>query len=140
MVNLKGSRAQGFSLIELMLVVVILSVLLGIAVPAYSGYVEKARRSDARNALMAAAAAQERWFFINNSYTSDENNIGGNLSPDEHYDIEITVATGNTFTVTATAVSGGKQTSDFVCAKFEVDETGDRLGFNGDDDAVDSCW
>ena len=47
----------GFSLIELLIVVVIAAVLIGIGVPGYRQYVQRANRSDATAALLRIAWA-----------------------------------------------------------------------------------
>ncbi|MBM7061514.1 prepilin-type N-terminal cleavage/methylation domain-containing protein [Pseudomonas sp. UL073] len=51
------SRAQGFTLIELMLVVAVIGVLVGVAIPQFNEYRAKANdasaQSDARNAIGA---------------------------------------------------------------------------------------
>lgn len=50
------SRPQtGFTLIELMIAVVIAGILAAVAYPSFVSYVQKARRADAKAALLAAA-------------------------------------------------------------------------------------
>ena len=43
-------RTRGFTLLELMLVVVVIAILATVAVPTYSEFVQRSRRSDAREA------------------------------------------------------------------------------------------
>lgn len=64
-------RQHGFTLIELMIVIVIVSILAGIAYPSYRNTVLKSRRSEAKIALMEIANLQERFFMENNSYSDD---------------------------------------------------------------------
>ncbi len=112
---------MGFSLVELMIVVLIIGILAGIVYPSYSQYLYETRRSDAWAALSAAAAAQERWYSINYSYTDDISNLGGDSSPEGFYTISV-VTDGTSFTVTATAVSSGVQIADSGCTILTLDQ------------------
>ena len=81
----RNSNDKGFSLPELIIVVAIIGLLAGIVYPTYSQYMYEVRRSDAWAALTAAAAAQERWYSINHTYTDSMDNLGGSGSPEGYY-------------------------------------------------------
>ena len=97
MVNIHGLGArqfapryqQGITLMELMIVVAIVGILAGVAFPAYKAYVDRAKRSEGKVFLMEIAARQERYYFDNNSYASDAQDLGyGSSTPksdEEHY-------------------------------------------------------
>jgi prepilin-type N-terminal cleavage/methylation domain-containing protein len=55
---LKQDQKKGFTLVELIVVIVILAILAAVAVPALTGYIDKARNqgliADARNLMVAA--------------------------------------------------------------------------------------
>ena len=59
---MKRAKFYGFTLIELMIVVVIIGILVAIAYPSYTKYTIQTRRSDAQIALTQAAALQEKFY------------------------------------------------------------------------------
>lgn len=64
---------RGFTLIEVMVVVVILGILAGIAYPSYLEHVRKARRADAQTALLELAQFMERYYTANGRYVTGSN-------------------------------------------------------------------
>ena len=54
-----NSKQQGFTLIELMIVVAILGILAAIAYPSYQGYVERANRADMMSEMQQIASRIE---------------------------------------------------------------------------------
>ncbi len=71
----------GFTLIEMLVVVLIIGILAGIALPQYQGAVRKARVAEAKIALRAIGDAADRWFLHNEEY------------PDSLEDLDIEVET-----------------------------------------------
>ena len=61
-------KHAGFTLIELMVVIIVLSILIGIAYPAYTGQVRKARRADAQSDLQDMALQQESFRVTSTTY------------------------------------------------------------------------
>lgn len=143
--------SKGFTLIELMIVVIIVSILASIALPAYTDQMRQGRRSDGVAALMQVAQAQERFFSRNFSYSNDINTelgFGANpyISEESYYSVAITIpgacvdgADNTCFTATATAV--GAQSGDTNCATLTIDDRGVKT--SADDSANDTtgdCW
>jgi type IV pilus assembly protein PilE len=121
---------QGFTLIELMIVVAVIALLSMIAFPSYMDSVRKSRRSEAVAALSAVQQAQERWRSNCPTYATDAQlpqaaaasaatmctgAVGLALSrttSEGRYTLQINNPTAAGYTVTATAVAGKGQTSD----------------------------
>ncbi|AMO79036.1 MULTISPECIES: type IV pilin protein [Pseudomonas] len=62
------SGQNGFSLLELMIVVVIVGILASVAYPSYVEYARRSDRAEGQALLMEAAARQERFFAQNRRY------------------------------------------------------------------------
>ena len=58
----------GFTLIELMIVIVVVAVLAAIAMPSYRQYVLRTHRTEAKRTLLNVAVAQEKFYLQNNTY------------------------------------------------------------------------
>lgn len=144
----------GFSLIELMLVVVIVSILAAVALPAYQKMVAKSRRADAINALASVLQAQERWRSNRGSYASsladDELKLGGQ-SEGKHYNLSLTgirvpASFAFGFIATATADSSSPQFKDSQCFRMSVRVEGGNVFYEAKDDAAapidtsSKCW
>jgi type IV pilus assembly protein PilE len=63
-------RNSGFTIIELMIVLVIVAILLAIAYPSYVNYVRKANRGEAQQILLNWSINQEIWRSNNTSYAT----------------------------------------------------------------------
>ncbi len=73
-------RRQGFTLIELMLVVGIIGTLAAIAVPSFLRYQLRAKRSEAYSNLASVAKAEESYFAANGLYADTAGSWPGGLS------------------------------------------------------------
>jgi len=111
-------KQQGFTLMELMIVVAIIGILTAIAYPNYQESVNTSRRSDAQGALTGFAGAMERHFTANNSYLgagaagadTGAPAIYATQSPldgtSKYYNLTIQAATVTTYTLRATPING----------------------------------
>lgn len=121
-----SSKAGGFTLIELMIVVAVLAILAAIAFPSYQEHVRKARRAQAKADLVEYAQAAERFYTVNNTYTGFT--LPSTRSPREtgataHYNLNAVTAP-TTFSFTAVPVSGS-QAGD-RCGTLSITNTGQK--------------
>ena len=139
-------RYKGFTLVELMIVVVIISILAAIAIPAYQSSIQKSRRSDAKIALERAASMQEQFYFTHNAYTETMSNIGGSDSPEGYYTLSSSTASADTacsadnicYKLTATAT--GTQLDDTNCRKLTLTNTGTKASLDSGGADSSDCW
>ena len=61
-------RSQGFTLIEIMMVIAIIGILVAVAVPQYQNYVRQSRITIATSVLSAMRVSMEQYFQDNRSY------------------------------------------------------------------------
>jgi type IV pilus assembly protein PilA len=73
----KFNTKEGFTLIELMIVIAIIGILAAIAIPQFSAYRKRAYNSAAESDVRNIATAQEAYYVDNSSYANDINNITG---------------------------------------------------------------
>ena len=64
-------QMHGITLIELMIVVIVLGILISVGYPQYQDYAARAKRNEARAALLMLATNQERFYIGNNTFSSD---------------------------------------------------------------------
>ena len=67
--RLEGQTEEGFTLIELMVVVLIIAILLAIAIPSFLGARGKAQDRAAQSNVRNALTAEKTYFTDNQSYT-----------------------------------------------------------------------
>ena len=142
MIETTAKRWQhGYTLLELMLVVLVIGVLGMIAVPSYRQYVMRAQRTEAKTALMRLQTNQERFYLANRIYSGDPDQLGfaGDLSERGTYTLSITGANATGYLATATPRAGGAfdMRDDEQCATFSINAQGVRTA-TGTDTA--RCW
>ena len=125
-------RNRGFTLIELMIVLVIVGVISAVAYPAYIKSAQKGRRADAKTSLTRISQALERCFTQYGKYDSPSCTPYIDSSPSfvsqnsdkGYYTITATALSDTAYTLQAAAVSGGPQAGDTDCATMTITSTG----------------
>lgn len=146
------SRTQGgFTLIEVMMVVVIISVLAAIAWPQYAEHVKRSRRASAKTALLEAAQWLEREYTNSASYARTANNATINTARlatapiksrseiADYYTVQFRAGEPTDQTFVLEAVPTGTMTGD-RCGTFALSQTGAKTISTGDEDLRRSCW
>jgi len=133
---------KGVTLIELLLVMVIIAILSGIAIPAYKNYVVKTNRSAAKACLSEYAQFMERYYTTNLSYSgASPGNIGcasdANLNTAYSFTVSVNVNAPRLYTVTATPVSA-QLSRDTQCGTLTLNESGSKT--KSGSAALSTCW
>jgi type IV pilus assembly protein PilE len=143
-------QQRGVTLIELVVVMIIIGILAAVAIPSYRNYVMRSQRSDAKDALLALATAQEK-FYLQCNFYADVIGVaptcagggvlqGAAASKNGWYDL-VTNGDLTTYTVTATAALAGNQFQDTECRSFRINERGIRTAADdGGADNTAECW
>jgi type IV pilus assembly protein PilE len=140
-------QQRGFTLVELMTVVLVISILAAIAVPSYSNSVRKSRRTEARSALLDAASREERFFATNNFYSIAAADLGYTTMPTNIGSNYYTLSAGCDVDANAhctnykfTATTFGTQTKDTACATLTLNNTGMQDATGTDPTPGTTCW
>lgn len=70
---------KGFSLIELMIALAVIGILAAVAVPSYTSYSVRAKRTECRSAVLQTMQQQERYYTQKNTYLSYASNATVNM-------------------------------------------------------------
>jgi len=125
---------RGITLLELMIVVVIVAILAALAYPQYRQFAARAKRNEAKAALLQIATNQERWFLSNNCYTNNLADLGVNPVTDSGtYNISLNNVTCNNYTGQADFNMGGQELA--TCAQFQIDGRNNKTSIPAGD-----CW
>lgn len=131
---------RGFSLIELMIVVLIIGIIVTFAIPSYKHVLEKSRRAEAQSALMELAAKMERYYTENHSYvgaTLSDLNMPANTE-NGFYTLSLSNLAASTYTLTATPQ--GTQTADTKCSAFSLNQLGQKTVSGTASSPLTECW
>ena len=134
-------RVEGFTLIELMIVVLIIALLAGLAFSAYNKQVRKSRRAEAKQALSDVMLRQEKWRSNHGLYIGTDSGadltIFGVLPTTSSYVITLTSTVSATgYSMQAAAPSGTDQAKD-SCGTLSITNT---AGVITKSPTTAGCW
>jgi len=140
---------SGFTLAEVLTVLVVMVVLVALAIPMWRNHVLRVQRTEGRAALFAIQTAEDRFFGQHARYASGAEiaapppeGLGIKAASERgYYDLDVRTS-GDGLAFTATARSGKKGSdSDPRCVEFSLDQNGRRRARDsqGNDRSAD-CW
>jgi type IV pilus assembly protein PilE len=124
-INAQLNNDRGFTLIELMVVVIIVGVLAAIAIPLYTGYIKNARTSEGTARLAAIMTAAKAYHQRYSAWpaAADAEGFYADFTQTEHFTYTMDAA-GFTVTATGRDVDGMSGVSiTMTCATPDVEGT-----------------
>ncbi len=140
-VRTRQFRNEGFTLIELMIIAAIVALLAAIAIPAYTSYSIRAKRSAAESFIMSVANKQEQYVLDARQYASSlaALNMTVPSDVDANYNVTITNVGTTPPTYTINAVPKEMQAvNDTKCATVSIDQAGAKS--QSGTGTVNDCW
>ena len=142
----RRAGAGGFSLIELMVVVVVIGILAGIAWPSYLNYVKRANRSQAEQLMLEIANREQQYIIDARQFTATIGATGLNIGNKDNWTCTATCTNGKytvsvvvnntaappTYTITADPGTGVQQ-SDGVLTMDSTNVKARKVGGTGSD-------
>lgn len=124
-------KQQGFTLIEVMVVVVIVAILAAVAIPSYRNHLIRTNRAAAEAFMLKVANTEEQYILDARTYTKTLSTGGLNLTTptdvgaNYSFSIQINTAFTPGYAITATP-TGPQATGDTTCGIIALDQTGSK--------------
>jgi type IV pilus assembly protein PilE len=145
---------QGFTLVELMVALVVVSILAAASVASYRQYLRRANRVDATAALLRIQNGEERFYLQNNRYAGPDelaaippDGLGMTGTEHGYYDLEVQAGPDGLalgYVAAAQAAPSGPQADDDECRTFFIDQSGRRGASTAGGDQSEAitarCW
>jgi len=119
-----------------MIVVLVISILLGLAIPSYQRYLQRSQRAEAIRMLLAAAACQERLRAATGFYDTARCLDG---TGETAYRLSVVPADRTPVAEFTLLAEPPRDRTGDQCGTLTLDQSG-RRGSEGDVSAVRECW
>ena len=138
------SLQAGFTLIELVIAMAVLTLLVTMAYPSYLEHMNKVRRADALGPLLDVVSRQEQYMLDHKQYAGNMTQLGfaanPYITPEGFYSVAVVTAgcgTSPCYRFTATPVSGKAQANDAKCTSLSINSAGSKTATGS---ASTKCW
>ena len=120
---------RGFSLIELMIVVVVIGILASIGFPAYNDYVTRGKLTQATSGLADGRVRMEQYFQDNHTY------VGGPCpAATDYFSFACSNLSATTYTITATGIPSNLTNFSYTINETNTKASNTPWGVGG------TCW
>jgi prepilin-type N-terminal cleavage/methylation domain-containing protein len=116
-----GRRSSGFTILELLMVMTIISIITAAALPAFSRFMHRSRRAEAYQSLSAIRGSQEAFYAEMGGFADTFDELGFEITGADAIDSRTIEAPYYTYTITALEVDGVPR------ADFRAIATGELL-------------
>ena len=128
LLNFRGKKLKGMTLIELLLVLALIGILLSMAVPKLMPLIGRTKSLEAQMQLKHLLSLEKNYFYIHSKYTTDLNELGfeqAKLATQDgkaNYRLEVTEANHRAFIAKASSVTDFDQDGEFNVWQINQEE------------------
>lgn len=139
-------HSRGFTLLEILVVVVILGIIAAIAYPSYNSAIAKSRRAQAVACLQDHAQFAERFYTTNLTYVGLPSGAGNpfglacttDKGLNNYYSFSVSNVAARAYTVSTTATSTQMSSDPAHCSTMSITQTGVRSVTGGG--SLNTCF
>ncbi len=125
------TNTKGFTIVELLIVIVVIAILAAISIVAYTGIQQRARNSSAFSLASQVAKKADVYYTISNSYPTTAANFNhADNKEAELTGLKVTIATGAAPSSSSSSANGWFGATGQAAAKQEFD-SGNRVIYTG---------
>ena len=125
-----NNKQSGFTLIELMIVIVIIGILVAIGYPSYARYLERGHKAEAQATMLEILQMAQQYYVVKNKYTDFTLPVA--QTPSGKYTITA-AASGGVYTITATPTKASVECGTLTINSLNVKTVSSPY-------TVKDCW